>query len=159
MSNLPALAVSGNGASAQIYATFYNWTGTQMQVQVAASANGGATWRKPVRVTTSNFGDEFFPWISIDGSGRLVATWMDRRNDPANLLYQPFVAYSTDRGKTFQGDLPFSSIMSNPMPSGSSFFDAFGAYRNQISVGDTTYAIWMDTRTGAFQIEVGGASF
>ncbi len=130
-----------------------------MQVQVAASANGGATWRKPVRVTTSNFGDEFFPWISIDGSGRLVATWMDRRNDPANLLYQPFVAYSTDRGKTFQGDLPFSSIMSNPMPSGSSFFDAFGAYRNQISVGDTTYAIWMDTRTGAFQIEVGGASF
>ena len=158
MSNLPAVAVSGIGSSTQVYVTFYNWTGTQMQVQVAASANGGATWRKPVRVTTSNFGDEFFPWISIDGSGRLVATWMDRRNDPANLLYQPFIAYSTDQGKTFHGDLPFSSVMSNPMP-GYSFFDGLGAYRNQVSVGNTTYAVWMDTRTGVFQIEVGGASF
>lgn len=158
MSELPALAVSGSGGSAQVYVTFYNWTGTQMQVEVAASGNGGVAWRKPVRVTTSNFGDEFFPWISIDGSDRLVATWMDRRNDSSNLLYQPFIAYSTDQGKTFQGARPLSSVMSNPMP-GYSFFDAFGAYRNQISVGDTTYAIWMDTRTGAFQIEVGGASF
>lgn len=108
MSNLPALAVNGSGASAQVYVTFYNSTGSQMQVEVAASSNGGASWQQPVRVTTSKFGDEFFPWVSLDGSGRLVATWMDRRNDPANLLYQPFIAYSTDQGKTFHGDLPLS---------------------------------------------------
>jgi hypothetical protein len=158
MSELPALAVSGSGASAQVYVTFYNWTGSQMQVEVAASSNGGSSWQKPVRVTTSNSGDEFFPWISLDGSGRLVATWLDRRNDPMNLLYQPFLAYSTDQGKTFRGDLPLSSVMSNPM-NGFSFFDAFGAYRNHVSVGNTTYAVWMDTRTGGFQIEVGGARF
>jgi hypothetical protein len=159
MSNLPAPAVSGSGSTAQAYVTFYNWTGSQMQVEVAASSNGGSSWHKPVRVTTSNFGDEFFPWISIDSSGRLVATWMDRRNDPMNLLYQPFIAYSTDQGKTFHGDLPLSTVMSNPMPNGFSFFDAFGAYRNQVSVGNTTYAVWMDTRTGMFQIEVGGMRF
>jgi hypothetical protein len=159
MSNLPALAVSGSGATAQAYVTFYNWTGSQMQVEIAASSNSGASWHKPVRVTTSNSGDEFFPWISIDGSGRLVATWMDRRNDPMDLLYQPFIAYSTDQAKTFHGDLPLSTVMSSPMPNSFSTFDAFGAYRNQVSVGDTTYAVWMDTRTGMFQIEVGGASF
>ena len=78
-----------------------------MQVEVATSTDGGNTFGAPVRVSTSNLGDQFCPWTSTAEDGTLVVTWMDRRNDPANAKYQPFFATSKD-GLTFSHERSLS---------------------------------------------------
>lgn len=152
MTNIPAIAVSGDGA--RLYVVFCNWTGSQMQVEVVNSADGGATWSTAVRVAKSSVGDEFFPWISVDATERVVVTWLDRRNDPNHAKFQPFIAYSTDGGATFSTSFPLSQQLSSP-----DLFDAFGSYRTHVTVGTSVLATWMDDRTGSLQVEVGGVRF
>jgi hypothetical protein len=155
VSNIPVNAVSGSGATATVYASFYNWTGTQMQVEVAKSIDGGTTWGAPVRVSTSSTGDEFFQWINLASNGKkLAATWLDRRNDTANKLYRPFFASSND-GVTWSTNHAISTTKSDPTKGGG-FGTFIGDYRANIWVGKAVYAVWPDTRTGAAQCEIGG---
>src|SRR6185437_11121964 len=55
---------SSGANSGHLYTAFYNFTGSQMQVEVSTSTNGGTSWSAPVRVTTAA-NDEFFPWLSV----------------------------------------------------------------------------------------------
>ncbi|MBZ5721727.1 MAG: exo-alpha-sialidase [Acidobacteriia bacterium] len=154
VSNIPSNAVSGSGATAKVYVIFYNWTGTQMQVEVATSTNGGSTFGAPVRVTNAK-NDEFFPWINLASNGKIAATWLDRRNDATNLSYQPFLAI-TSNPASFGASHALSSTKSNPNNDG---FGGgfFGDYRTHVWDGHAIYANWCDTRTGTCQCEVGGA--
>jgi hypothetical protein len=157
VSNIPANAVFGNGATAKVYVVFYNWTGTQMQVEVATSTDGGNTFSSPVRVTNANNGDEFFAWISLSGGGTIGVTWLDRRNDPSNISYQPLFATSAD-GAEFSPARPLSTTLSNP---DNNYFRGLylGVYRTHVWVGNAIYATWMDTRSGTARIELGGVQF
>src|SRR5262249_22698903 len=42
--NVPVSAVVGSDATARIYVVFYNWTGTQMKVEVVTSTDGGKSF-------------------------------------------------------------------------------------------------------------------
>lgn len=155
VSNVPSNAVIGSGSSALVYVCFYNWTGSQMQVEVVASSDGGATFGAPVRVATSNTGDEFFQWINLFQTGELGVTWLDRRNDPNNVAYQPYATFSNTQGASFTGNMAMSTVMSNPLNDG--FSGTFmGDYRTHVWVGHSIDAVWMDTRTGVSQDEAGG---
>lgn len=158
ISDIPSNAVSGSGSTAKVYITYYNWSGSQMQVLVASSADGGTTWGAPVRVNSSNKGDQFFPWINLNKAGtKIGVTWLDRRNDPANLSYQPFFVKSVD-GVTFGKNRALSSTKSNPLNDG--FGGGFmGDYRGHVFSGKKVYASWMDTRSGTSQDEIGGIQF
>jgi hypothetical protein len=46
-------------------------------------------------------GDQFFPWLAVDGSGGYHAIWYDNRNDPGNKLIETFGAFSSDGGATW----------------------------------------------------------
>lgn len=154
LSNIPANAVMGSGNTAKVFVTFYNYTGSQLQVLVATSLDGGATWGAPVRVTTAGK-DEFFQWINTNKGGKKIhVSWMDRKNDPANHLYQPFANKSAD-GITFSNPKKLSSTKSNP--DGSGWF--MGDYRCSVWVGTAIYSVWMDTRTGNGQDEIGGVLY
>jgi hypothetical protein len=161
VSNIPSVAAFGSGLSAKVYASFYNWTGSQMQVLVATSIDGGNTFSSPVRVTNSNNGDEFFQWVNVNRSGRVSVTWLDRRNDPQNVQYQPFAALGTPTG--FGPSSPLTSSLSNPNNDGfGGFF--MGDYRTHVwaggGPGQNAFidAVWMDTTTGTnnCQDEFGG---
>ena len=154
ITNVPVTSIVGSGASAMVYVVFYNWTGTQMQVQVATSSDGGGTFGAPVRVSTSTFGDQFFQWISATYDGTLAVTWMDRRNDPANTKYQPFFATSKD-GVVFSPSRSLSTTLSDPALS----FAYLGGGSPNLWLGDTLYQVWMDTRSGQPRIELGGVQF
>jgi hypothetical protein len=145
VSNIPAIAVTGSGATAKVYVIYYNWTGSQMQVLLITSLDGGATWGTPVRVTASNTGDQFFPWVNLSANGgRIGATWLDRRNDPSNRKYQPFFAMSSNTGASFGNSHAISSAMSDPLKDG--FGGGFmGDYRINVFAGKAVYATWMDT--------------
>jgi len=152
ISNIPVTAVLGNGNTATVYLVFYNWTGTQMQIEVVTSTDGGRTFGLPKQVTSSDFGDQFFPWISLSQDGTLAVTWLDRRNDPRNTEYQPFLATSTD-GRFFSPSHSLTQVLSDP---GLSFAD-LGKFRTHAWVGTAVYSVWMDTRSGEPRIELGGA--
>ena len=148
----------GSGSTATVYATFYNWTGTQMQIMVVKSSDGGTTWGTPVRANTSNKGDQFFQWANLASNGKkLAVTWLDRRNDPANVKYQPFFSSSTN-GTSFTKDHALTSTLSDPFKDG--FGGSFmGDYYANGWGGRALYMVWPDTGTGIIQDTIGGVQF
>ena len=159
VSNVPAIGVDNStGPHANnLYVVMYNWTGTQMQVQVATSTTGGTTWHAPVHVAPKTAThDQFFPWLSVSSTGLVGVTWLDRRNDAANVSYEAFSALSSNGGVSFGVNHQIATVASNPNNDG--FGGSFmGDYTGNYWSGLTLYASWMDSRGGAvMQDEVGG---
>lgn len=160
VSNLPSNAAFGSGSTAKVYAAVYNWTGTQMQVEVARSKDGGSTWGAPVIVNpTSTKGDQFFQWLNVNSAGTIGVTWLDRRNDSANLSYQPFFAFSRNSGGNYGAGHALSAAKSNPLNDG--FGGSFmGDYTgNAWSGTKVLYQSYMDTTTHTSQDFVTGVQF
>ncbi|HJT57216.1 MAG TPA: sialidase family protein [Ktedonobacteraceae bacterium] len=156
VSNIPAIDIDNSNGShkGNLYATFYNYTGSQMQVEVATSTNGGSSWAAPVRVTTAAH-DEFFPWLTVSATGIVGVTWNDRRNDPSNLSYEEFGTLSNNGGSSFGTNYQIASQPSNPNNDG--FGGSFiGDYTGNYWNGKKLYAVWTDTRTGNDQEFIGG---
>jgi hypothetical protein len=154
----PAIGVDNTTGphSGYLYVVMYNWTGTYMQVQVVHSPDGGTTWSRPVPVAPSaTTHDQFFPWLSVSPSGDVGVSWLDRRNDPANLSYQAFAAVSTDGGKSFGTNWQLTTAFSNPLNDGSGG-TFLGNYTGNTWVGGTLYAVWMDTSNGVSSQDVIG---
>jgi hypothetical protein len=146
---------NGNGLYAgNIYVAMYSWTGTYMQVQVVRSTDGGSTWSAPVPVAPSSAThDQFLPWMSVSRSGLIGITWMDRRNDPADVKYQPFAAFSHDGGQTFGTNVVLNRKFSDPNIAGR----YMGDYATNAWIGTNFLAAWMDASNNLqMQDVVGG---
>ncbi len=159
-SNIPAIAVDNStGAnSGKLYSVYYTFISGAMRLRVVSSSDGGATWGVPKAVTpASATGDQFFPWISVSGSGEIGVTWLDRRNDVANVKYEAYGASSTNGGVTFPLNVKLSAVKSSPFNDG--FGGGFmGDYTGSVWVGNTLFMSYMDTRTGTSQDWVAGGS-
>jgi hypothetical protein len=158
--DIPLVAIDNSTGSyaGSLYVALYNWTGKQMRVELVASRNGGKSWEKPVEIApASATHDQFFPAVSVSSSGLVGVSWLDRRNDPANLKYQPFAAISTNGGATFGTNHALTRKLSNP------YLDGYGgvymgAYTSNAWVGGMTfYATWPDSGNQQYmQDHVGG---
>jgi hypothetical protein len=74
----------------------------RLQIVVAHSRDGGRTWADPVRVNDGGYrSNHSTPALAVNRDGVLAVSWYDRRNDPTDACFQPFVAVSTDGGATF----------------------------------------------------------
>jgi hypothetical protein len=155
VANVPVNAVVGSGATARVYVVFYNWTGTQMQVEIVTSNDGGKTFGSPVAVSNSSVGDQVDPWVTAAPDGTIAVSWLDRRNDPANLKYQPFLATSKD-GQTFGPSFLLTSYQSDPTPFINGGLPGPGP---SLWMGSAVYSTWMDWRTGDVRPELGGVQF
>jgi len=155
--NTPAIAVdNSNGPhSGNLYVVMYNWTGTFMQVVVARSTDGGSTWSKPVPVAPGITHDQFLPWISVSPTGLVGVSWLDRRNDPANIDYQAYAAISTDGGQSFQPNVQLTTGFSNP---NGMMGSSIGSYTGNTWDGPNYFLdAWMDnSNTEYLQDYVGG---
>jgi hypothetical protein len=155
--NYPAIGVdNGNGPHAgNLYAVMYNWTGTYLRVEVIHSTDGGSTWSKPVPVAPASANhDQFFPWLSVSPTGLVGVSWLDRRNDPANVDYQAFAAISRDGGQTFQPNVQLTTAFSNPNINNET---SMGDYTGNTWNGPNFVAAWMDSSNGVdMQDVVGG---
>jgi len=157
VSNYPVIGVdNSNGPyGGSLYVVMYTWTGTHMQVQVIRSTDGGNTWSQPVPVAPpTDTHDQFFPSLSVSSDGLVGVSWLDRRNDPANINYQAFAAVSTDGGLSFEPNLVLNNAFSNPNIGGETYM---GDYTGNTWVGPNFVAAWMDSSNGVnMQDVVGG---
>jgi len=155
--NYPIIGVNNSSGpyAGKLYVTMYSWTGTYMQVEVVSSTDGGNTWSAPVPVAPpSATHDQFFPWVSVSSTGIVGVSWLDRRNDPNNVNYQPFAAISRDGGQTFASNIVLNSAFSNPNI-GDEFY--MGDYAGNTWDGSNFIAAWMDSSNGATLVnDVGG---
>jgi hypothetical protein len=158
--NYPAIGVdNSNGPNAgNLYVSMYNWTGSFLQVQVVRSTDGGQTWWNPVAVAPpSDTHDQFFPWLSVSPRGLVGVSWLDRRNDPANVDYQAFAAISADGGKSFGENVQLTTAFSNPNVNGYPNDEWMGDYTGNTWDGpDYFVAAWMDSSNGVDMQEVVG---
>ena len=162
VTNIPVVGVdNSNGPSTgNLYVVMYSWTGTYLQVQVVRSTDGGTTWSKPVPVAPpSDTHDQFFPWLSVSPTGLVGVSWLDRRNDPANIDYQAYAAISSDGGQSFQPNVQLTTAFSNPDVNGYSENDWMGNYTGNTWDGPNYFiAAWMDSSTNNYDMQdvVGG---
>ncbi|HXM20794.1 MAG TPA: sialidase family protein, partial [Terriglobales bacterium] len=155
--NYPVIGVdNSNGPHAgNLYVVMYTWTGAYLRVQVIRSADGGNTWSKPVPVApASDTHDQFFPSLSMSPTGKVGVSWLDRRNDPANIDYQSFAAISSDGGRTFP-NTQLTTAFSNPDTNGTGD-NWMGDYTGSTFAGADFLAAWMDSSNGIDMQEVVG---
>ena len=118
VSEIPAIDVdtSAGPFAGRLYTVFYTWMGSDMQVEVISSSDHGATWSTPVPVTSGTLAwDEFFPWLTVNSSGVVGVTWLDRRTDPQHRQYEAFAAVSHDGGASFGSNVRIASKLSQPV--------------------------------------------
>lgn len=148
----PVIAVDNSGGpfAGRLYMTFYNWTGTFMQVLVTHSSDGGATWSAPVSAAPiSATHDQFQSWISVSPTGLVGITWLDRRDDAGNLKYRTYAAFSNDGGVTWGQNIPLTGALSQPM------YGMNVATNNWL--GSTLYSVWPGTgASGGLNVVLGG---
>lgn len=152
VSDIPVIAIdNSNGPhKGSLYVTYYSWTSGYMKLYIAISTNGGTTWKSHAVLASTLTHDTFFPWINVGSSGQIGLSWMDRRNDPANVNYEAFAAFSGDGGKTFPKSFDMSAAPSDPFNDG--FGGSFiGDYTGNAWDGFTLYTTYTDTTTGIDQ--------
>jgi hypothetical protein len=155
--NWPSIGVDNSDGpyAGNLYVAMYNWTGTYLRVQVIRSTDGGMTWSRPVPVAPASANhDQFFPWLSVSPMGLVGVSWLDRRNDPANVNYQAFAAISTDGGQSFRSNVQLTTAFSNPKLGGDGY--SIGSYTGNTWAGPDFIAAWMDDSNSRYLQDVVG---
>lgn len=110
------------------------------------SGDGGATWSTPVIVHSAERNDQWWPWISLDETnGDIAVMYSDSRNDPANIMIDTWVSYSSDGGVSWidrQATDAMSDFRDNP------FVDNIfaGDYSGNAFHDGMVYPSFLDTR-------------
>jgi hypothetical protein len=147
----PELAVDSSGGphSGRLYAVFQQWTGTHGIIVSTHSDDQGQHWSRQVVVENDHTGhDHFAPSVTVDSQGDEVVSWLDRRDDPANVQYRAYGALSTDGGQSFTNE-PLATAPSTPGLS------SYIGGPLLVAAAGTAAATWMDDRTGTNETEVG----
>ena len=114
------------------------------------STNGGAIWSAPARLShdpAGNGKDHITPVFAIGADSRLHAFWLDRRDDPNNVLFHAYHTSTTDGGLTWEDDnrvseQAFDLNLYLPPPPG---YNAAGDYWGLDTVGNIVMAAWNTT--------------
>lgn len=111
-----ALDNSAGPRSGRLYLAWLDVIDGYYRVMAAASADGGASWSKPVRVSDHQTStDESTPAIAVTPEGLVGISWYDRRADPTDGCYQLFFAASADGAETFSTNQRIDSRPTCPM--------------------------------------------
>jgi hypothetical protein len=158
MNGIPAIAIDNSTGAhhGSLYIAYNSWNGKALRVALATSTDGGVTWKShPVDSTTVSPNDQFMPWVNVSSKGIVGISWLDRRNDTANVNYESFAAFSSD-GVHISTNADLSTAPSNPNNDGfGGFF--IGDYTGNAFAGTTRfYVTFTDTSTGVDQDFLGG---
>lgn len=127
--------------------------GSDPDVILHYTDNQGASWNAGVRVNGDNLNNgktQYFPALDIDNNGGVNIMFYDDRtttNDSTSV----FLARSTNGGSTF-AEMEISSGAFKPEPVGGLGQGYQGDNIALQSIGKKLVPIWMDNRTGRYQL-------
>lgn len=152
--SLPIMAAGPDG---KLYITYAEYLpapnpgsdadGMQADIRLVSSADGGATWTRPVTVNEDGTNaDQFQPYVAVRPDGGVEVAFFDRRHDPDNFFIDQYLARSPDGGRTWtetrlSHDAWDPSV--NPPISPSGAF--IGDYQGLVADGCSTVAFFNDT--------------
>ena len=164
------LAVDPNsGVLYCVYSDTTNIVGGNSNVDLyfAKSTNMGSSWTAPVVINTDGDppGDQFFPWIEVDRTGRLHLLFYDSRNvdqddDDVNGWFDAYYSTSDDGGESWAEyrltPSPFNSNDDGLDRPGEQFI---GDYSGLAVAGKRVYACYLSTQNGDSDIFVNTIMF
>ena len=125
-------------------------TGTDIDIYLIRSGDGGSTWSSPIRVNQDPAGlgkQHFLPWITCDKvtGGLCVVYYDDRAVD--STMAAVYVSTSYDGGNSWT-DMQVSDYTFTPEPIPGLAFSYFGDYIGIQSDNMKVYPIWTDNHDG-----------
>ncbi|RMD98835.1 MAG: hypothetical protein D6812_12760, partial [Deltaproteobacteria bacterium] len=86
------------------------------------------------------------PAIVVDRAGIVRIMWLDRRDDPENLLVNVYYTESRDGGATFMRNMRVSDVAFDPRFAIKSKGGFLGDYFAMDADGERAFLVWTDTR-------------
>jgi len=170
---LTSFAVDPNdGTLFCVYFDTSSFAGGESDVDLwlTRSDDGGDTWASPEVISDDPdpAGDQFFPWLEVDGEGRLHLLYLDTSLTPqsdaaTNAWIDAFYAWSDDRGASWSKQrLTGSSFDSALTDLGNGQF--IGDYTGMAMTGDRVWPVYLSTEFGtpgvySHEISSAGALF
>ncbi|MGE5316418.1 MAG: T9SS type A sorting domain-containing protein [Chloroflexota bacterium] len=158
VNGFPTMAVDiSNGPNrGAIYACWTNIgtpginTGSDADVYVMKSSDGGATWATPVKANQDTPGlgkKHYFPWITCDPvNGNVSVVYYDDRN-VGSTQDEVYTSNSSDGGQTWW-DLKVSDVAFTPAPIAGLADGYMGDYLANHARDGWVYPAWADNRLG-----------
>lgn len=148
---IPSLAATVDGR--QVYVAFADGRLGDSDVWVWRSADGGVTFTGARRVSDTPERDgrtQDRAAISVNSSGRLDVLYLDRRNDPADVLGELAMQWSADGGLTFSPSRMVSGGRFDTRIGSGNERDLadLGSRSGLVSDRRGAVAVWTDTRAG-----------
>lgn len=124
-------------------------TGSDIDIYMIRSSNGGSSWSAPIRVNQDPTGlghEHYFPWITCDPeTGTLSVIFYDDRN-VGGAKCEVFCANSFDGGDTWE-DFRVSDVDFTPAPIPGLAGGYMGDYLGISARGGKVYPVWTDNRS------------
>lgn len=97
-----AVDESGGPFDGTLYMAWGSIVDDRNQILFSHSADEGVTWSQPMRVNDGGIrSDHSVSTVAVNDDGVVAVTWNDRRDDPSDRCFRPYVAISRDGGRTF----------------------------------------------------------
>lgn len=128
-----------------VYIAWTNMDGTtddpDLNIYYVRSTDGGANWSTPKIATERTSGWQFFPWLSVDPTGKVYLVYLEEQSSNYVDVY---IAESADNGTSFiEPNLRISSESSN---AGDAIWTH--EYQGITSTVGLSYPVWADYRNG-----------
>ena len=108
------------------------------------TAKSPSGWQTKVRINDVQTNDQFMPALDFDGTGNLIVTFYDRRDDPNNLLYHEYMAHIDSNGNLLEPNTRVSTFQSNPLNYPHSFIgDYQDIWDQSFSTGEFYLSGWV----------------
>ncbi len=139
----PAVGADSKGNMYVAWADGRN-AGRGNDVLFSRSTNG--SWSAPVTLNTDNgSSDQLMPALSVGSDGAVNVSWLDNRNDSANINYDVYMVRSTD-GAHFGANTRVTNTSSNPDNDQRTGGTMIGDYFALAAGNGVVYSFWTDTR-------------
>lgn len=154
VNSFPSMAVdkSNGDHSGRIYVTYAEEVNSLAVIALRYSDNEGSTWSAPIILSSPNFRESFFPWISVDPTNGDIYVVYCAFDQTTGFSTDVYVAYSNNDGTSFQNirvsDVPFITQPITGVPNLAPGY--MGDYIGIAAYGGKAWAAWMDNRNGTW---------